>query len=298
MTASLRHSVTLEEHRRRRRRRAIQCQVTRTLFLRIPLLLYGVFVLGPIYWVVRTSFMANADAIRLPLRYLPLPFTAKAYVLALSELDLVRVFTNSLLVAGGTCILGLFLVLLTAYSMSRFTFWGKTAIMLLLAATQMVPGIMVMIPYYIVFGKLGLIDTLWSLIIAEAIGVIPFSTLMLKQFFDQVSSEIDDAAQIDGCTRVGALFRVIMPLIVPGIVAITIFNFLQSWNSLMMPVILLNDPAKMTLPARLMLLRDQYTFGWALHAAGGVVNLVPAIILFALIQRHLISGLTAGAVKG
>ena len=89
-----------------------------------------------------------------------------------------------------------------------------------------------------------------------------------------------------------------MPLVVPGMVAVTIFNFISSWNSLMMAVVLLNDPAKMTLPPRLMLLRDQYTFSWAVHAAGGVVNLVPAIILFAFIQKYLISGLTTGAVKG
>lgn len=279
-------------------RRVVRGQLLRTLTLRLPLLAYGIFVLGPIYWIVRTSLMTDADSISLPLRYLPMPLTTDAFVLALSELDLVRVFTNSIVVAAGTCFLGLFLVLLTAYGMSRYAFRGKVVIMLLLAVTQMVPGVMVMIPYFVVFSKLGLIDTLWSIIIAQAIGVIPFSTLMLKQFFDQISLELDDAARIDGCTRLGVLFRVVMPLIMPGIVAITIFNFIQSWNALMLPIIMLNDPEKMTLPVRLMLLRDQYTFGWALHAAGGVVNLIPAIALFAMIQRHLISGLTAGAVKG
>lgn len=287
-----------EAMRRYRQRKIIRYQVSRTLFVRIPLLLFALFVLGPIYWILRTSLMYDADSIRRPLSYLPIPFTTSAYVKALTQLDLGRVFTNSLLVAFGSCLLGLFLVLLTAYSMSRFRFRGKMVIMLLLAATQMVPQVMVLVPYYVVFTSLRLIDTLWALIISEAIGIIPFSALMLKQFFDQVTPELDEAAMIDGCTRLSALFRIIMPLVVPGMVAVTIFNFISSWNSLMMAVVLISDPAKMTLPPRLMLLRDQYTFSWAVHAAGGVVNLVPAIILFAFIQKYLISGLTTGAVKG
>jgi multiple sugar transport system permease protein len=287
-----------KELRRHKHLKTIGYQVRRTLLVRIPLLFFAIFVLGPIYWILRTSLMYDADSIRRPLSYLPIPITTNAYVMALTNLDLVRVFTNSLLVAAGSCVLGLFLVLLAAYSMSRFRFRGKMAVMLLLAATQMVPQVMVLVPYYVVFTALGLIDTLWALIISEAISVIPFSALMLKQFFDQITPELDEAAMIDGCTRFSALFLIIMPLVVPGMVAVTIFNFISSWNSLMMAVVLLNDPAKMTLPPRLMLLRDQYTFSWAVHAAGGVVNLVPAIILFAFIQKYLISGLTTGAVKG
>lgn len=276
----------------------IGSQVHRTLILRIPLLLFALFTLFPIYWLARSSFMSEADLIRVPVRYLPLPFSLLNYQVALNEMNLVRVLVNSVVVASGTAILSLILMLMAAYALSRFSFGGKGVTLMLLVATQMLPQIMLLVPLFIILRTAGLLDTLIGLILAELLGAIPFSALLLKQFFDQITPELDEAAMIDGCNRVQALWLIVTPLVLPGIVAVTIFNFINVWNAVLLPTILLINPEHYTLPIALMLLRDRNTSVWGMQAAGGMLNLIPSLILFGIIQRYLISGLTSGAVKG
>jgi multiple sugar transport system permease protein len=277
---------------------SLAAQLRRTIAIRLPLVLFGLFTLFPIYWLARSSFMTEGDLIAVPLRYLPLPFTLIHYQEAFQQMNMARVMLNSLIVAGGTCLLSLALMLLAAYALSRLRFRGKGLVLLLLVATQMLPQIMLLVPLFVMLRVAGLLDTLAGVILAELLGAIPFSALLLKQFFDQITSELDDAAMIDGCGRVQALALVIMPLILPGIVAVTIFNFINVWNALILPTILLIDPGNFTLPVALMLLRDRNTSVWGMQAAGGMLNLIPSLILFAIVQRYLISGLSSGAVKG
>jgi multiple sugar transport system permease protein len=273
-------------------------QVQRTLVLRIPLVLFAIFTLFPIYWLARSSLMSERDLIRVPVLFLPLPFSFVNYSEAFRQMNMGRVLFNSVVVAAGTAALSLLLMLLAAYAMSRFRFRGKGLTLVLLVATQMLPQIMLLVPLFIILRVAGLLDTLFGVILAELLGAIPFSALLLKQFFDQITPELDEAAMIDGCNRIQALSRIVVPLILPGIVAVTIFNFINVWNAVLLPTILLIDPENHTLPIALMLLRDRNTAVWGMQAAGGMLNLIPSLILFGIIQRYLISGLTSGAVKG
>src|SRR5262249_54460433 len=154
--------------------------------------------------------------------YLPLPFTLVSYQEAFRQMNMARVMANSLAVALATCLLSLVLMLLAAYALSRFRFRVKGLVLLLLVGTQMLPQIMLLVPLFVMLRIAGLLDTLAGLIVAELLGAIPFSALLLKQFFDQITTELDDAAMIDGCGRVQALAFVIVPLVLPGIVAVTI----------------------------------------------------------------------------
>jgi multiple sugar transport system permease protein len=273
-------------------------QARRTLVIRIPLVLFALFTLFPIYWLARSSFMTEADLIRVPVRYLPLPFSLLNYQEAIRQLNLWRVLFNSAVIAAGTAILSLVLMLVSAYALSRYRFRGKGLTLMLLVATQMLPQIMLLVPLFIILRVVGLLDTLFGVIAAELLGAIPFSALLLRQFFDQITPELDEAALIDGCNRLQALALIVVPLVLPGIVAVTIFNFINVWNGVLLPTILLIDPDNFTLPIALMLLRDRNTAVWGMQAAGGMLNLIPSLILFGIIQRYLISGLTSGAVKG
>lgn len=279
--------------RRRRRGRLVQ-----TLVVRLPLVLFGVWTIFPIFWMLRTSLMSDTNNQRIPLQYVPWPITFDSYVQAWQNLAIGRLFLNSAYVAVGSCLLGLALAMFSAYALSRYRFGLKTAVMLGLAGTQMIPGVVIIVPLFVMFNQLGLVNTLTSLVLAHGLLAVPFSALMLKQFYEQIPSDLDDAAMVDGCSRLGALFRVVAPLTLPGIVAVSIFNFINSWNDLLLATILINSPERMTLPPGLMTLKDQFVFSWATHATGAIIAVVPTLILFAIIQKYLISGLAAGSVKG
>lgn len=271
---------------------------SRTFLVRIPLLLFGFWTVFPMYWMLRTSLMDDKINQQVPLQYIPWPITFEYYQKTWRELALGQLFTNSLIVAAGSGLLALLFAFLSAYALARYRFRLKGALMLGLAGTQMIPVVIIVVPLFVVFSRMGVANSLLGLIIGESILAIPFSSLMMKQFYEQISSELDEAAMVDGCTRLGAIFRVVMPLTLPGIVAIAIFNFINSWNAMLLPIVLISSQDKMTLPPGLLTMKDQFVFSWGTHAAGAMVAIIPTLILFAMIQRYLIGGLSAGSVKG
>jgi len=266
--------------------------------LYVPLLLFGLWTILPVYWMLRTSLMDDNLSQMVPLRYIPWPITMRNYAYAWKGLNLGRLFANSLFVSILAGCLGILLALLSAYCLARFRFRLKAAVMLGLAGTQMIPVVLVIVPYFVLFSRLRLVNSLSGLVIAYGLGRVPFSILMLKQFYEQLPADIDEAAMVDGCSRMGALLRVVMPLTLPGIVAVTIFNFITSWNELMLATVLISSPKLMTLPVGLSTLKDQFIFSWGTHATGAMIAIVPAFVLFAIIQRYLITGLASGSVKG
>ncbi|MBI2941901.1 MAG: carbohydrate ABC transporter permease [Chloroflexi bacterium] len=279
----------------RRRRRGL---LAHTLLVRLPLLVFGAWTVFPMYWMLRTSLMSDALNQQVPLRYFPWPITLHYYADAVRGLSLGRLFLNSLIVSGGSGVLALALALLAAYALARYRFRLKAAILLGLAGTQMLPAVFVIVPIFVLFTQLRLANTLAGLLLAESFFAVPFSVLLLKQFYEQIPTELDEAAMVDGCGRLGAIVRVVMPLTLPGVVAVAIFNFINSWNALMLPIVLISSPERMTLPPGLLTLKDQYIFSWATHATGAMIAIVPSLILFTVIQKYLIGGLSAGSVKG
>jgi multiple sugar transport system permease protein len=273
-------------------------KIKRALTLYLPLLVFLVYTLFPIYWTVNTAFKHNQDIMTFPLQYFPRKPTLQNFVQLWKNFQVYRYMLNSLIVAVGSSLLILFLSTLAGFSFARFKFKGKQLIMLVFLSVQMFPVVLLIVPLYITYSKIGLIDTLASLIITYGTFNLAFCTLTMRGFFFEVPKEIEECAMVDGCSRVGAIVRVTLPVVVPGLVATGIFAFLSAWNELMFAVMFLSSQAKMTLPIALSTFIGQYQIYWGPMCAGVLVALLPELLLFAYIQKYLIRGLAAGAVKG
>ncbi|MDB4867228.1 MAG: binding-protein-dependent transport system inner rane component, partial [Cohnella sp.] len=164
--------------------------------------------------------------------------------------------------------------------------------------TQMLPGFVALAPLYLLMTKLGLINTRISLILMYTVGLIPFSTILLKGFFERIPSSLEEAAMIDGCSRMSALIRVIMPVMLNGIAATFIFAFVQNWNELFMAVMFIDDESLKTLPVAMNSFVMKFDVDWGSMSAGTVLSVIPTVVLFAIAQRFIVEGLTQGAVKG
>ena len=261
-------------------------------------LLLVVFTLFPIYWVMNSSLKLGVEVFRFPPLYWPSEINLRNYVDAITNSRLTFLYVNSLIVAFCTCICILVLVTFAGYSMSRFRFRAKGLIVLLFLLAQMLPAVVLIAPLFAIYTQLHLINTRWVLIISYTITSLPFCVLMMRGFFDSLPQEMEEAAMVDGCGRTGALFRVLLPMALPGLVATSIFGFIDAWNELIFAVMFISSPSLQTLPVGLNLMRLEWRTDYGLMLAVAVLALVPSLILFGFIQRFLTTGLSAGAVKG
>jgi arabinogalactan oligomer/maltooligosaccharide transport system permease protein len=209
-----------------------------------------------------------------------------------------RQLLNSLIVALCTTILGIFLATTAAYAFSRFRFPGRRAGLLSFLVIQMFPGTMMMIPLYILVSSLGLLDQLLGLILVYATTAIPFCVWMLKGYFDTIPKELEESAIIDGASRFRIFWSIILPLAKPAIAVTGLFSFMTAWNEFILAATFMNDETAHTLPVMLNGFVSATTVEWGHFAAGAIIVSIPVVALFFLLQRHLVSGLTAGGVKG
>jgi len=263
----------------------------------IVLTLFFIFVTFPIYWIVITSFKPESEIFRLPIRYFPVNFTFSNYLSLINDTKIPLFFLNSLIVSSATAIFVLVISIFSGYSLSRFQFKGRGTVFGVFLLTQMFPLVLLIVPLFVIFSKFHLIDTLYSLIFVYTVFNIPFCSFLMKGFFDSVPKEIEEYALIDGCGRVSSLFRVVLPVMIPGMVATFIFAFISAWNELIFGVVFLNSESVKTLPVGLNFFIQKYDISWGLMSAGAVISLIPIFIMFGFIQKFLVEGLTQGAIK-
>ncbi len=270
-----------------------------TLFFRtLPLTMFLILILFPFYWVVNTSLKNSVDVFSIPLKYWPTPPTLENYDSLFTQLGFDHYFFNSLFVATFTTLAVSVLSLLGGYAMSRYRFKGKGLVYVLMLITQMLPAVVLMIPLFQTMNTLGLINNLWSLVIVCTCTNLAFCLFMMMGYFNSVPVSLEEAAQIDGCSLVGAILRVLLPAMRPSIVATGAYAFINAWNVYVYATAFITRKDTYTLPLGLKVFQGEFGTDYGSLAAGCVFALIPVLIIFAFIQKHLSGGATAGAVKG
>lgn len=256
------------------------------------------FVLFPIYWTLCTALKPEMDIVVQPVQYLPKNPTVQNFLDAWTKIGFDRYFFNSLLVSGLSVMCILVCAVMAGYAIGRCRFRGKAVFMLALLGTQFIPQAMMLIPLTMIFKTIGLLNTHFALILCNLTFQLPFTAVLISGFVKGAPYELEEAAQIDGCGRINSIIRIIVPLLLPGIVASGAFAFIGCWNEFTFSVMFINSGDKFTLPVGLSYTQGQYGTKYGMLAAGSIIALIPAILLFAYLQKYLIQGLSAGAVKG
>ncbi|WP_027094618.1 carbohydrate ABC transporter permease [Cohnella thermotolerans] len=259
---------------------------------------YLVVMVFPLYWMLITSLKPQKDIFSLPIYYWPKTFTLANYenIFKITKFH-VYIF-NSVIVSLSAAVIVLAVATLSSYVLARHKFRGSGQIMFFFFLTQVIPAFIGFAPLYLMLSKMNLVNTTQGLILIYTVMGIPFSTIMLKGFFQRVPSSLEEAAQIDGCSRLGALIRVILPVMLPGLSATFIFSFVQNWNELFFSVIVINSEHLKTIPVAMNSFITKFDVDWGSMSAATVLSVIPTMILFALCQRLIVQGLTQGAEKG
>jgi len=261
--------------------------------------LFALYFLFPIYWTVTTSVKPKGSIIKLPPEWFPHRFTWSNYAEVFTQNQIGRVFLNSLLVASATTAVTVLVTALGGYGFSRFRFRGRNLWIYTTIIVRMIPGLLLIIPYYLMFQKAGLLDSLFGLVIVYVAAAIPLAIYLFIGFYNEMPAEIFESARIDGCSEYGAFFRIALPLVVPGIVVTSILVFMGAWNEFSLSLILTFSDGKKLLPLAISsLVQTQKDTPLGMLAAAGTLAMLPAIALSLTTQKYIVEGFTAGAVKG
>jgi multiple sugar transport system permease protein len=283
------------------RGRAIQ-DASRSLALtlghRAAIALYMLFALFPLFWLIKIGVTPDKLLFTEGVRLWPSSMTLANFRFVLLQSDFPAFFANSVIVSLGTALVVTVVASGAGYAFSRFRFPGKYVVVFIMLLTQMFPLVMLIAPIYRLMTPLGLTNNLLGLIITYTAFNTPFATFLMQSFFDGIPKELEESAMIDGCTRFQALRRIIFPLTLPGMGATLGFVFTAAWSELLFALMLINSEEKMTFAVGLLTFVSKFSVDWGQMMAAGVLALIPACIFFGFIQRYLVQGLTAGALKG
>ena len=262
----------------------------------IPALAIVAFALGPYLWMFLTSLKSEADIAAWPVRWLPTSVTFEHYRMLLERTSFAGNLFNSLVIALGAVCVGLGVAIPAAYAFSRYRFPGRRVLMTQFLVINMFPIVLIIIPLFVLMRRLGLIDTFLGVILGHSTFAIPFSVWMLTSYMNAIPRELDEAARIDGASRLQILRLIILPVVMPGVVTTGIYIFVTSWNEYLFAMMLSGQNVR-TVTVALQLFIGEFTVQWGLLTAGGALIALPVTILFLLVQKRLVGGLTAGAVK-
>lgn len=260
--------------------------------------IYLVFVLIPLYWMFRSSISENAEMYGVAIQFFPSSFTLSQFDTAWNKWRFGQMLGNSITVASLTTLGTLIMAPLAAYSLVRLRFPGRNALARSILFVYLIPGSLLFIPLFMLMNTLGLLNSHLALIVTYQTFAIPFCTWMLIGYFKGIPMELEEAALIDGCTRLGAMRRVLLPLAAPGLVAAAIFTFTLAWNEFLYALIFINNNSARTLPIGLAGLIRGDIYLWGPMMAGSCMAAIPVMVLYMTAQRFVVAGLAAGAVKG
>lgn len=267
-----------------------------TLYL--PMAAFLIFIGIPLFWALSLSFREGASVVRGEFQIIPRPATIANYIYVWTSNKLNKYFVNSMITSFGSVFVIGFLALFNGYALSRFNFKGKQAFMVILLMTQMIPLIFNMSSIFLMMVKLKLTNSLFGICLLHIAAGLPYNSLMMKSFIGGVPKEIDEAAAIDGCNRAQVIFKVILPAVRPGFTTVIAYAFITCWNEYLLSYTLLTDAKKFPISVGLKYLVGEYSTDYSALAAGCIIALIPPILLFAYVQKNLVSGMNAGAVKG
>jgi multiple sugar transport system permease protein len=281
---------------RRRRRTLVEAVLTYA-----GAVLLATFLLAPFVWLLISSLAPLADLIQRPLHWIP-PHASfdryRAIFFGADGRDFRFALRNSAIVAGTATTISLVAGMFGAYALSRFPSRGRSGLLYLMLATYMTPPVAILLPLYLILSRLGLLNNVLGLALVYTSFLTPFLTWILKGFFDAIPEELEEAARIDGASRVGSMVRVILPLSLPGVITAVLFGIILAWDEFLYALIFTSSDAAKTLPVAISEFTSRFAVDYGLMAAGGIIAALPPLILAFALQRYLIAGLTAGSVKG
>ena len=264
------------------------------------LILGGLVSFFPFAWMVSTSFKTPAQALNLPIRWIPDPVTWVNYQSVWARFNFARYFSNTMIISVSVTVLSVVFCSLAGYAFAKKRFWGRELIFNLLLATMTIPGAVLMTPLFIIILKLGMLNKFLGIIIPFCVGVS--NIFLMRQYISTIPSELEEAARIDGAGELTIWWRIIVPLSVPAAATVAIFSFVGAWDGFLWPLIVLKNKEMWTLNVALGLLQSEYIASeaspWGILMAGSLVVTLPLVVVFLLLQRYFMRGLVIGAVKG
>jgi len=275
----------------RARRRAAHAAIYSTLVLATVIMLF------PIAWMLTVSVRPNVEVMKIPPQWIPTLFTLEPYTKVLGSTRYLRTFLNSYFIALTVTAISLVIGSLAAYALARFRFRGQRSVIMFLIITQMFPLVLLCIPYFRLVVRLGLYDTLTSLIVVYTTFTLPFCILMLRSYFAQIPKEMEEAAMVDGCSRLGAIARTLIPMSFPALVGSALYTFLLAWNEFLFAVVLIESWGKRVITMAIYSLLAEFVTEWNMMMAFSVLASAPLVVAFIFLQRYVVAGMTAGAVK-
>lgn len=267
------------------------------LFIYIAAACIFMFTVFPILWDISSSLKGQLEIFSIPPTFIPKVITAENYTRTVNDSHLLTYVKNSVVVAVVTTFLTALISALAAYALALFNFKGKKTVYNSLVATQLLPGAVILIPLFIIFGSFKLLNSYSSLILANLAFTLPVAVIMLTGYFIGVPRELEESAKIDGCSSLQILFKILLPLVSPGITSVAIYTFVGVWQEFLFAVSLISDKEKYTLPVGITTFIGQHTTDWGGLMATSIVLSIPAVIVFLIAQRYFVDNLS-GAVKG